>query len=66
MDDALAETALKEPVGSHLAYLLEALNSPNVVELFKVAAALKKESEKPKPDDAAAYRAVAPGCGAAG
>ncbi len=57
-DDALAETALKDPVGSRLAYLLEALNSPNVVELFKVVTALKKESEKPKPDDAAAYRAA--------
>ena len=58
VDDALAETALKNPVGSHLAYLLEALNTPNAVELFQLVAALKKESEKPKPDDAAAYRAA--------
>ena len=58
VDDALAETALKNPVGSHFAYLVEALNTPNKVELFKVVEALKKESDKPKPDDAAAYRAA--------
>ncbi len=58
VDDAVAETALAHPVGSHFAYLIEALNTPNPVEVFRVVEALKKETDKPKPDDAAAYRAA--------
>ena len=58
VDDALTETALEHPIGGTFAYLVQGLNSTNKVELFKVVEALKKDAGKPKPDDAAAYRAA--------
>jgi putative heme-binding domain-containing protein len=58
VDDALAETALKNSADNSFADLVEALNTPNPVELFKAVEALKKQTDKPKPEDAAAYRAA--------
>jgi putative heme-binding domain-containing protein len=56
--DAIAETALARPADENFAYLVQALNTTNTVELFKVVEALKKNPGKPKPEDAAAYRAA--------
>ncbi len=59
LNDAIARTALADassPEG--WANLVKALNSDSPVVLFDVIAALKKSPIKPKPEDAAPFRAV--------
>jgi putative heme-binding domain-containing protein len=56
--DALAKTALQHPTADDFPYLVHALGSTNPVVLLDAIAALKKLQAKPKPEDAAAYRAA--------
>ena len=58
VDDAITESALEHPTADNFAYLIQGLHSNNKVELFKVVEALKKNPGKPKPEDAAPYRAA--------
>jgi putative heme-binding domain-containing protein len=56
--DALARAVLQHPAAKDFPYLVHGLGSTNPVVVLDVIAALKKLPAKPKPEDAAAYRAA--------
>jgi putative heme-binding domain-containing protein len=58
LNDAVLKTVVENPKAEYLPDLIAGLRSPNDVVVFDCLAALGKLEAKPKPDDAAAYRAA--------
>jgi len=58
LNDALLKTVIEHPRAEYLPELLAGLQMPNQVIVLDCLEALQKLQAKPKPDDAAAYRAA--------
>ncbi|MGL4552180.1 MAG: HEAT repeat domain-containing protein, partial [Gemmataceae bacterium] len=58
LSDAALKTVIEHPKADYLPDLIGGVSSANKLTAFECLAALQKVDARPKPDDAAAYRAV--------